>query len=108
MDRLQYMTLHSRIKNDQPFIIIDDSINLIAAVMTKSTNGEPLYLIQLEIDKEKLEESLKSINMYEESEIFLVSEGKQIISSSSKASEQIVQPYLSYIYERDEGEKDFF
>ncbi|GAF66593.1 histidine kinase [Bacillus sp. TS-2] len=107
LDKEQYKTLYSNITNHHPFIMLNESVYLIASIMTKSETGEPLYLIQIELDKEKLDESLESINVYDESGIFLVSEDKKVISSSNGASDKIVESYLNSMENEDYQNHNF-
>ncbi|SDY92287.1 two-component system, sensor histidine kinase YesM [Evansella caseinilytica] len=83
----------------QPISLLDKTLSLIVANMSRDIDGEPIYSVEIALDDKKLEQSLESINMYEESEIFLLSDDGDMLWSSNEISPDFLQKYLNIILE---------
>ncbi|MEV5030204.1 sensor histidine kinase [Paenibacillus sp. LPE1-1-1.1] len=66
--------LHNAGKNKSRLINWNDSLHLGSAKFGGKNGVEPLYIVQIELDMEKLQESLHQVNLYPESRVFLRSE----------------------------------
>ncbi|MBM7542628.1 sensor histidine kinase [Amphibacillus cookii] len=94
-EQLQYASIYSNAVENYQFInVLDDSLNLVVGNMNRDIEGIPFYLIQIELDKHKLERSLDSINMYDNNGFFLLSENREVLWSSNEASKAILKKYL--------------
>nr|WP_052016076.1 histidine kinase [Halalkalibacter hemicellulosilyticus] len=70
-------------------------LHLRPSMMGIDQEGEPLYTVQVELDAEKLKESLDTLNMYPESGTFLLSEDWRVMLSVGEESNRIPNHYLN-------------
>ncbi|QGH33496.1 HAMP domain-containing protein [Gracilibacillus salitolerans] len=91
-----YTSIYSELMEDTYLInVIDDSLRLIVGNMNRDTDGLPFFFVEIMLDKDKLENSLDSINLYENNGFFLLSNEEDLLWQSSEASEDILIEYLS-------------
>ncbi len=81
--------------NERRLIKQGDSLNLSASMMGRNKVGEPLFVVQIELDKEKLKDTLETMNMYPKSGTFLISEELGLVLASGEESNNIIQTYLT-------------
>ncbi|GAB2545451.1 sensor histidine kinase [Gracilibacillus alcaliphilus] len=88
MNQLKVGELYSYLSKEE-----DASLQLNSNIMNKYIDGEPAYSIQTELDQASLRESLDALKMYEQNESFLLNGDRQLLWSSSGASDTIMQAY---------------
>ena len=105
-DAEYYTSIYSELMEDYYFInVLDDSLTLIVGNMSRDTDGLPFYFVEIILDKEKLENSLDSINLYENNGFFLLSNEQDLLWQSSEASDDILAQYLETIDPANEENK---
>jgi two-component system sensor histidine kinase YesM len=67
-----------------------DSLNLSVSTMGKNKGEEPLFVVQIELDTEKLKRSLGNINMYPQSATFVISDELGVLFAAGEE----LQKYL--------------
>lgn len=101
-DNDHYSTLYSALTNQSHSInILNESLTLTVGNMSRDIDGVPFYLIEIELDKQKLEQSLDSINLYENNGLFLLNNNLDLLWQSSGATKSILDEYLSQSYESE-------
>ena len=83
--------------------LLNESLTLTVGNMSRDIDGVPFYLIEIELDKQKLEQSLDSINLYENNGLFLLSNNNEILWQSSDASRTILFDYLNVVNSPEEN-----
>jgi two-component system, sensor histidine kinase YesM len=97
-DHERYDRIISSLRDhDSRLINQGDTLNLSASMEGAIKGGEPLFVVQIELNKEKLEDALDSMNMYPESGTFLISEEMGVIMAAGEESKRIMQSYLSAV-----------
>ncbi|MCG7216513.1 sensor histidine kinase [Paenibacillus mucilaginosus] len=81
-------------RNESRLIWWRDSLHLSALKQRGKKGEEPLFAVQIELDMEKLRESLLQIRMNPESGSFLVSDGARFTVTSGQEAAPVVQSYL--------------
>ncbi|QKS46464.1 histidine kinase [Paenibacillus cellulosilyticus] len=75
-DQQRYDALRMMLdENDSRLKKLDDTLELSSSRFGGKKGAEPLFIVQIELDSEKLRASLKKLNVYEESGSILVAEG---------------------------------
>jgi len=93
-----YASIYSGFTNPTHAInILNESLTLTVGNMSRDIDGVPFYLIEIELDRDKLAQSLDSINLYEDNGLFLLGSNHQLLWRSSEASLEILDNYLEQI-----------
>lgn len=101
-----YTSIYSELMEDYFFInVLDDSLTLIVGNMNRDTEGLPNYFVEIILDKDKLESSLDSINLYENNGFFLLSNEQDLLWKSSEAADEILAEYLKTVGTDNEENK---
>lgn len=75
-NQLRYDALrHMLDGNDSRLKMLGDTLELSSPRLGGKKGAEPLFIVEIELDSDKLRESLKKLNVYEESGSILVAEG---------------------------------
>ncbi|GAA4062583.1 sensor histidine kinase [Amphibacillus indicireducens] len=98
-----YASIYSGFTNPSYFInILNESLTLTVGNMSQDIDGVPFYLVEIELDKSKLQQSLDSINLYENNGLFLIGSNQELLWKSSDASTDILFEYLDQVpFEED-------
>ena len=80
--------------NNNRLVRIRNNLNLIASQYGAKKGDEPLFNIQIELDAEKLKDSLALISVYPESGSFLISEASGYTLASNTEAASIMLSYL--------------
>jgi two-component system sensor histidine kinase YesM len=70
------------------------ALHLSASKYGGKKGEEPLFLVEIELDMEKLKDSLHQVNMYPESGSFLISETSGFTLGSDVESNKVMQNYI--------------
>lgn len=81
-------------QNNNRLIRIRNNLHLIASQYGATKGEEPLFSIQIELDAEKLKDSLAQISVYPESGSFLISEASDYTLASNPEADSIMRSYL--------------
>ncbi|WP_336773011.1 sensor histidine kinase [Paenibacillus sp. MMO-58] len=93
-DRHSFDFLHDEVdKKEGRLIRYNDALNLSAAKYG-GKEGEPIYIVQIELDMEKLRESLQQISVYPESGSFLISKRTGYTLASNPSTSDALQSYV--------------
>lgn len=93
-----YASIYSGFTNPTHAInILNESLTLTVGNMSRDIDGVPFYLIEIELDRDKLAQSLDSINLYEDNGLFLLGSNQQLLWRSSEASLEILDNYLEQL-----------
>lgn len=99
-----YAAIYADLTGQSNFInLLNESLTLTVGNMSRDIDGVPFYLIEIELDKQKLEQSLDSINLYENNGLFLLSDNNEILWQSSDASRTILTDYLNVLNNPEEN-----
>lgn len=99
-----YAAIYADLTGQSNFInLLNESLTLTVGNMSRDIDGVPFYLIAIELDKQKLEQSLDSINLYENNGLFLLSNNNEILWQSSDASRTILFDYLNVVNSPEEN-----
>ena len=83
------------IRREHRLIRWGDTLHLSAAKFSGRKGESPLFIIQIEMDPERLRSSLQQVHLYPESSSFLLSERSGFVLSSDPDSANIIQSYLT-------------
>ncbi|NIK68082.1 MULTISPECIES: histidine kinase [unclassified Paenibacillus] len=93
-DRLSFDFLHDEVdKKEGRLIRYNDALNLSAAKYG-GKEGEPIYIVQIELDMDKLRESLQQISVYPESGSFLISNRTGYTLASNASTSGALKSYV--------------
>ncbi|MBB3108042.1 two-component system sensor histidine kinase YesM [Paenibacillus phyllosphaerae] len=81
-------------KKEGRLLAWNDTLHLSAAKNSGKSGKEPLYIVQIELDPEKLKESLRQLNMYPASGSFLAVEYAGFTLASDRQANGLMQQYL--------------
>jgi len=96
IDRKKYEAIRKRMEGSASrLLILEDSLHLGASMFGGNSGEEPLYLVQIELDNDKLKESLQQINVYPESGSFLMADRSDYALDSGGGSPDMLQAYRS-------------
>ncbi|MBW5445227.1 HAMP domain-containing protein [Cohnella sp. CFH 77786] len=73
---------------------LDDSLYLSASKQSGKKGTEPLFMVQIELDSDKLKQSLQQIRLYPESGSFIYSETSGFTLASDSDSNRIMHNYF--------------
>ncbi|WP_028610031.1 sensor histidine kinase [Paenibacillus harenae] len=71
----------------------NNTLHLSASKLSVKKGEEPLFLVQIELDTERLRDSLHQVNIYPDSGSFLISETTGFALMSQEESDPIIQDY---------------
>ena len=77
----------------------DDAVQLIASKYGGGKGDLPNYVVQIELDSEKLRESLQLLSVYEDSGSFLISSSSGYTVMSNDESTNVVENYMNEVEE---------
>ncbi|WP_336790407.1 sensor histidine kinase [Paenibacillus sp. MMO-177] len=80
-------------KKEERLIRYNDALHLSAAKYG-GKEGEPIYIVQIELDMEKLRESLQQISVYPESGSFLISNRTGYTLASNADTSEVLRSYV--------------
>ncbi|MCR8655918.1 sensor histidine kinase [Paenibacillus endoradicis] len=104
LDEQAYTQLIANVsKNRDRLYYSDDAVHLIASKYGGGKGDLPNYVVQIELDSEKLRESLQLLSAYEDSGSFLTSSSSGYTVMSNDESKIIVNNYLK----EDKENRDF-
>jgi len=86
-------TLSSIEGNNSRLINQGESLHLNASMEGTIKGEDPLFIVQIELDKEKLVDTLGTMNMYPESGTFLFSEDWEKVLAAGEQSNRIMKSY---------------
>ena len=90
--RFEYFNLRDQTDHDR-FVMMDNTLHLVAAKHSGTKGEQPLYIVQIELDRAALRDSLKRVNVYEGSGSFLLWESAGYALTSGTEGEQILRDY---------------
>lgn len=76
----------------------NDSLYLIAAKQTGVKGEDPLFIVQIELDTEKLKESLRQVNMYPESHSILFMDSSGFTLGSDREADLTLQEGREFLW----------
>ncbi|WP_317965000.1 histidine kinase [Paenibacillus sp. CCS19] len=80
-------------ENDSRLTTLDDTLQISSSRFGGKKGAEPLFIVQIELDSEKLRESLKKLNVYEESGSILLAEGAGFTLYSDRSAYSRMNEY---------------
>lgn len=100
LDEQAYTQLIANVsKNRDRLYYSDDAVYLIASKYGGGKGDLPSYVVQIELDSEKLKESLQLLSIYEDSGSFLTSSYSGYTVMSNDESKDVVENYLEKVKE---------
>ncbi len=81
------------LEGDSRLFKLSGTLHLSGSMYGGNEDGEPLALVQIELDNEKLKESLGQVNVYPESGSFLIDERSGFMLASADAMVPILETY---------------
>ena len=81
-------------RNENLLINWNNTLYLSASKQSGKKGGEPLFLVEIKLDAERLRDSLHQINIYPDSGSFLLSEKTGFTLMSHEESNSIIQDYM--------------
>ncbi|GIQ64505.1 sensor histidine kinase YesM [Paenibacillus cisolokensis] len=94
-DAERYAAVRSEAEVGGRLLKLGDSLNLSGSMYGGNGEDEPLALIQIELDNEKLKESLAQVNVYPESGSFLIAGDSDFILASDDEATPILARYAA-------------
>ncbi|WP_372662525.1 sensor histidine kinase [Cohnella sp.] len=80
-----------------------NALHLSASKQSGKRGEEPLFIVQIELDTQKLKDSLKQVNIYPESRSFLLSEKSGFTLGSDAEPERMLKSYIEAAKETGGG-----
>lgn len=90
-------------KKESRLINRNNSLNLSVAKQSGAKGEEPLFIVQIELDSQKLKESLRQMNLYPESRSFLLSSSSGFTLGSDAESDSMLPRYLDAMRDSNEN-----
>lgn len=104
LDRGRYDSIRSLMDGSGSRLIKwHDSLHLGAYRFVGKKGEEPLVLVQIELDPDKLRESLHQVNVYPESGSFLIAEETGFTLASDERADNIMRHYLATARETNDN-----
>ncbi|CAM3366413.1 sensor histidine kinase [Marinicrinis lubricantis] len=75
-------------------MIRDDSLHLSVSKWSGRKGEEPLFIVEIELNMERLKDSLRQISMYPESSSFLISETSKFTLASTEQWADLIPQYI--------------
>ncbi|MCM3629855.1 histidine kinase [Paenibacillus glycanilyticus] len=92
-NQLSFNYLRSEVDKKEARLIRYDSSLHLSAAKYGGKEGAPIYIVQIELDMDKLRESLQQISVYPESGSFLISNRTGYTLASNSETPQALQSY---------------
>lgn len=84
-------------KKENRLINYNNALHLGVSKQGGIKGGEPLFIVQIELDTQKLKDSLRQVKMYPESRSFLLSESSGFSLGSDGESDKMLQSYMEAV-----------
>lgn len=81
--------------HERRLMMRDESLYLSASLLGSNKTEEPLFVVQIELDRDQLRTSLNNTNMYPHSGSFLVSDEMEFILVTGEISSNLLKKYYS-------------
>lgn len=96
--KFDYFNIRVRYDNDR-FMMMDNTLHLVAAKHSGKRGEAPLYIVQIEFDKAELVETLERMQLYSGSGSFLIWESAGYTLTNGETADQVLREY------RQKGDK---
>ncbi|TFE27504.1 sensor histidine kinase [Cohnella luojiensis] len=84
-------------KKENRLINYNNALHLGVSKQGGIKGEEPLFIVQIELDTQKLKDSLRQVNMYPESRSFLLLESSEFSIGSDGESDKMLQSYMEAV-----------
>ncbi|MFC5529477.1 sensor histidine kinase [Cohnella yongneupensis] len=84
-------------KKENRLINYNNALHLGVSRQSGIKGEEPLFIVQIELDTQKLKDSLRQVKMYPESRSFLLSESSGFSIGSDGESDKMLQSYMEAV-----------
>lgn len=93
LDEVRFHTFNSQAgKNEKRLQLWNDELHLSASKQSGKKGEEPIFIVQIELDSEKLRKSLNQINLYPDSgSLLILEESGYTIRSHSESDDKILE-----------------